>query len=125
MARTTKTITWYFSCQRRAPEEDLAARLPESTAETASRMIAKLARPQPRNPRPPARSGWVGVSSRSSRETRNRNQAQRKKIQIQRKRKKKRIGRLTRMYHQPAGVIVVPTVPRLNYLGRDSRSLSR
>ena len=71
----------------------------------AIRTRPKLARPQPRNPRPPARSGWVGVSSRPNREMRKRNLDQSRKIQSQRRRKKNRIGRLTRMYHQPASVI--------------------
>src|SRR5262245_48323799 len=72
----------------------------------AVRTIAKLATPQPRKPRPPARSGWVGVRSRSSRDTRKRNQAQSPKTQTQRKRKKRSTGKLTKLYHQPAGVIV-------------------
>ena len=109
MARITKTTTWYFNCWSDEPRKRISpARLPESTADTASRTTEKLASPQPRNPRPPARSGWVGVSSRSRRETRNRNAAQSRKTQIHRRSRKKRIGRLTRMYHQPAAVIVVP-----------------
>ena len=116
-ARTTKTITWYFKRSSDEPRKRISpAKPPDRTAEIAIRTIAKLTRPQPRNPRPPARSGCVGVSSRSSRDTRKRNQAQSTNTQAQRRRKKIRTGKLTSVFHQPAGVIVVSSRSQLESL---------
>src|SRR6267142_2784684 len=92
------------------------------TAETAIRTMAKLARPHPRKPRPPVRSAWVGVSSRSSREILKSSQDHTRNTQSQRNRKKYKTGRLTSAYHQPARVVVEFTRSQLGSPALKSRT---
>src|SRR5262245_16200125 len=102
---TTHGATSYLSSDSDEPRFRISSANPaENVAETAINTGAKLARPQPTNPRPPHRSGCVAVSSRSSPETRNKNDAQSTNTHSQRSRKKNKIGRLTKACHQPASV---------------------
>src|SRR5574337_1196022 len=101
----TKAAISYWNETRVAPWKRMRPAMRAERRALCPRITGpKATDPLLRNPRPPARSGWVGVSRRSRRETRQRNRPQMKRRKYQRMRRNWKMGMLTWMYHWPATV---------------------
>ena len=80
---TTPAITYRYAL-RVSPWKRIRPAITADRTMVCARITgAKATGAEARNPRPPARSGWVGVKRRSRRETRqrNRNHTKRRKYQ--------------------------------------------
>ncbi len=92
-----------LNCGSFAPAKKIwLAIVPASRAPWASSTGAKAVHTFARNPRPPQRSGWVGTSFSSMRDTCQRKRAHTNNRKYQRRRMNWNNGRLTQPNHQPA-----------------------
>src|SRR3954462_1299971 len=91
------------------------AMCPATTAPCATASGTKASTVEDRNPRPPTRSGCVGATLNSMRDTCQRKRAQMNNRKYQRQSRNWKSGRLTQPYHHPASEAFEPSTDDVAY----------